>query len=114
MGCCWAAYAVDKVVIASIDSSQEGTAVSHSTQRDGGGGKAERRHGHGTNYNTIQQLLCGWTTLVPIKLFGSCRLSRGERPIGSPMMIETRSWRRRSREEKGKEATRFSNGIGLD
>lgn len=35
---CWAAYAVDKV-IASIDSSQEGTAVSHSTQRDGGGGK---------------------------------------------------------------------------
>lgn len=88
---CWAAYAVDKV-IASIDSSQEGTAVSHSTQRDGGGRKAERRHGHGTNYNTIQQLLCGWTTtVVTIKLFGSCRLSRGERPIGSPMMIETRS-----------------------
>lgn len=26
-------------MIASIDSSQEGTAVSHSTQRDGGGGQ---------------------------------------------------------------------------
>lgn len=85
------------------------------TQRYTGGGKADRRHGYGTNYNTIQQLLCGWTTtVVPIKLFGSCRLSRaGERPIGSPMMIETRSWRRRSI-GKGKEVTRFSNGIGLD